>query len=325
VIAVRIVREGAFVREAVFHDLPVSVGRTAESDVVLFDPSVSRAHARIEQGDGGEIVLRDLGSRNGLHLGPSRVASTVVPGLLRVWVGRVEIEIEILSEADTREFAIRDWDGLDKRRTLADQFRYLVLGAGAWLLTLVVDPSFWSPWNKARVVTLMGNAIGIVVALPLFSFGLLVALKAAGRRVRMADTLQALARVLWLLPIAVVVSMVAYYLLPGPGYALLDQLVGGALLVGGAVHVVSVRRAGPSRRFRTIWASAIAMLYLGLQATGSVAGRRTGAPAVDYHVQPPLGTVTGPSEPLDRYFERLQAAATEAAASAETVRVRQAD
>lgn len=323
-IAVRVVRDGVVVRETLFPALPVSLGRGAESDVVLFDPSVSRVHARIEASEDGRIVLRDLDSRNGLHLGSSRVTSAAVPGFLRAQVGRVEIEIEVLSEGDTREFAVPDWDGLDKRRTVADLLRYLLLGSAAWLLTIVLDPSFWSPWNKARLVTLLGNGIGIVVALPLFSFGLLVALKAAGRRVRMADTLQALASVLWVLPIGAVVGLVAYYVLPGPSYGLLDVVVGGTLLVAATVHLVSVRRVGPSRRFRTIWATAVAALYLGLHLVGGVAGRRTGTPAVDYHVQPPLGTLTGPSEPLDRYFERLGVAATQAASAAETVRVRQA-
>lgn len=324
-IAVRLVRDGAVVREILFAALPVNIGRSPESDVVLFDPSVSRAHARIERGEGGEIVLRDLASRNGLHLGSSRVTSAPVPGLLRAQVGRVEIEIEALSEAETREFAVLDWDGLDKRRTVADQLRYLFLGSAAWLLTIVLDASFWSPWNKARVVTLLGNGIGIGVGLPLFSFGLLVALKAAGRRVRMADTLQALAWVLWLLPPGALIGILAYYVLPPPWYALLDLGVGVTLLVVGTVHLVAVRRAGPSRRFRTIWAAAVAALYLGLHVTGGVASRRTGSPAVDYHVQPPLGTATGPSETVDRYLARLERAATEAAASAETVRLRQAD
>ena len=53
-IAVRVRRNGTFVREALFRDLPVTLGRGPENDVVLFDPSVSRAHARLEADELGE-------------------------------------------------------------------------------------------------------------------------------------------------------------------------------------------------------------------------------------------------------------------------------
>ena len=57
-IAVRVLHGGAVVREQVLSALPVRVGRGPENDVVLFDPSVSRAHAVIEARNALEASAR---------------------------------------------------------------------------------------------------------------------------------------------------------------------------------------------------------------------------------------------------------------------------
>lgn len=48
------------------------IGRSEESEIVLVDPSISRAHAIIEV-DAGEAVVRDLGSTNGTYVNGLRV------------------------------------------------------------------------------------------------------------------------------------------------------------------------------------------------------------------------------------------------------------
>ena len=47
-LVVRVLREGAVVREELFRSTPVSIGRSPGCHLVLTDPSVSREHARIE-------------------------------------------------------------------------------------------------------------------------------------------------------------------------------------------------------------------------------------------------------------------------------------
>jgi hypothetical protein len=49
-----------------------------------------------------------------------------------------------------------------------------------------------------------------------------------------------------------------------------------------------------------------------------------GMPQVDHHVQPPLGSVTGPHRPLAGYFDRLAAAADTAAERAAEVNAKHA-
>ncbi|MBV8344114.1 MAG: DUF3662 domain-containing protein, partial [Candidatus Eremiobacteraeota bacterium] len=48
------------------------IGRNEESEIVLVDPSVSRAHAVVEIAE-GEPVVRDVGSTNGTYLNGRRV------------------------------------------------------------------------------------------------------------------------------------------------------------------------------------------------------------------------------------------------------------
>jgi hypothetical protein len=47
-----------------FHDM-ITVGRAANNDIVLADPTISKIHCYFRQGSKGEWILTDLGSRNG--------------------------------------------------------------------------------------------------------------------------------------------------------------------------------------------------------------------------------------------------------------------
>ncbi len=57
-------------REFVFDQLSVLIGRTSECDVVLYDPGVSRKHARIFN-EGAEYFVEDMGSSNGTEVNGS--------------------------------------------------------------------------------------------------------------------------------------------------------------------------------------------------------------------------------------------------------------
>ncbi len=67
---------------------PLIIGRSASSDVVLDNASLSRAHVRIAQLD-QETVLTDLDSRNGVFLNGLRVHSAVLRDRDTVQVGSV--------------------------------------------------------------------------------------------------------------------------------------------------------------------------------------------------------------------------------------------
>src|SRR5437868_6677588 len=54
-------------REFAFEQTSVTIGRTAECDVILYDPGVSRKHARIFE-EGNAYCVEDLGSSNGTQV-----------------------------------------------------------------------------------------------------------------------------------------------------------------------------------------------------------------------------------------------------------------
>lgn len=52
---------------------PWSIGRSAENEVVISDPNISRKHARLSRADSG-FVIEDLGSTNGTYLGGAPIS-----------------------------------------------------------------------------------------------------------------------------------------------------------------------------------------------------------------------------------------------------------
>lgn len=74
-------------------DQPVVIGRLPECEVVLNDPNVSRRHAEVvRQGD--EIVLRDLGSTNGVKVNGTRVQSTILYNGDEIAIGTSRLVLE---------------------------------------------------------------------------------------------------------------------------------------------------------------------------------------------------------------------------------------
>jgi hypothetical protein len=73
----------------------LTIGREADSDVQLADEKVSRHHAVIETDASGQVVLRDLGSRNGTFVDGARLSgSRVLTGGERVRVGDQELRVD---------------------------------------------------------------------------------------------------------------------------------------------------------------------------------------------------------------------------------------
>ncbi len=71
------ITEGKDVGQSFEFDQPeVTIGRTADNDVVLYDAGVSRAHVRIRL-DGEKVTVEDLGSSNGTHVNQRKIAGEV--------------------------------------------------------------------------------------------------------------------------------------------------------------------------------------------------------------------------------------------------------
>lgn len=313
VIAIRLKSGNRVLREVVFKALPVRIGRGPDNDLVLFDGSVSSAHAVIEESADGRPVLRDLGSRNGTHAGGARVATVPVGRTLECMIGLTELEIESLLGEPTSRVDVKAWQQHNRRRGFRDHARFILVGTLAWIGFTAGDASFWSPWESQPLVTLLWGVLGVILVMPMAAFVLLIGLRAAGRRVRIADTLEALARLAWLLPAWQALSILAYYLFPTGAFLVADTLLVGLAFVLAVSHVGSLRQQPPRRSFRWALASGAAFLYVALIGTSMYAARARGTPQTDYRVYPPVGGFAGSSRTLEQY----QASITEATAAAD--------
>jgi DNA-binding NtrC family response regulator len=85
----------------------VKVGTGDDNHLVLTDDSVSRAHCELEPVAGG-MRVRDMGSTNGVFLGPVRVHDAVLPFDSHLTLGDTELALSALAETVEREQTTRD-------------------------------------------------------------------------------------------------------------------------------------------------------------------------------------------------------------------------
>jgi hypothetical protein len=320
-IAVRLLLEGAVVREAVFPlDHPIVLGRGPEAHFVLTDPSVSRVHARIFRDESGAAVIEDAGGRNGLlveSLGVER--ATIPPGQpLRCRLGAVEIEVTRPSADATLEWR-RPEHGAKRGLRAAV---YWAAGVGAILASGLVRPSFWSPWDQNRLTSAAWTGIAAAVVLPVLAFLLVGLLRIGGRRVRLSETLRALAVVAGGWTVLALVEIALPYVTAVGAHETTEAL----LRLGGAsatvAYLASVSRPGPRHRFLLAWGGASGLLALAFYLVGSLAARQAGTPDPRYEVSVPLRGFAGPVSDLESYLERVRVRFASAQREAEEERVR---
>ncbi len=307
-------------REEVFTSLPVTIGRGPSSDLVLPDSSVSRAHARIERTEEGGLKLVDLDSRNGLHVGRRPARELTLDERVRCLVGLVQIELEPVSEQPTLEIPAGDWRRFDRRPTLLRQLGYLVFGVTGLLAGAVIEPLFWSPEDETRWVDLLGMGLAALVLLFVAGGVLFVALKALGRQLRLAATLRTVSLLTWLIPLASLVVLAAYYPLSPSGLGLFQTGVGITTTVVVVTTLVSIRRRHRSRSFMLTWAGATLLFVGAVTALVALEARQTGEPEVDLKVQVPLGGYAGRADSFEGYLGDVRAAARQAEQAAADVR-----
>jgi hypothetical protein len=310
-IAVRVLQRGRVVREAIFPDLPVTFGRGPGNTLVLSDPSVSREHARVEAGENGPPRLVDLGSRNGLGVGRRMVQEIALDRRVVCRVGRVSVEIEPVSEAPTLELDAREWRRFERRRALLHPLFYLAAGVCGMVVGGVVQPSFWSPWDHTRWSGLAALAIGGAVMIPFLAGILFVVLKAAGRPVRMVDTMRAFSLLVWLNPAGTLLRLGAYYVLSSSALAWLDTVASALVFTAVVVTAASVRRER-STRFMLAWTGGTLLLIVAMGAAWSASKKEQGQPNIDLHAQAPLAGFAGRAESLEEYLGSVRSAAAEA-------------
>jgi hypothetical protein len=115
--------------------LPISLGRGYDNDVILEDPHISAHHAAIEEtGDGG-LLIRDLGSRNGVVHNGSRLSEMRIDGDTVLRLGKVSIRVRYADfqvTDEVAESASADWEGW--RPAAAGLAMVIgITGVGTWL------------------------------------------------------------------------------------------------------------------------------------------------------------------------------------------------
>jgi hypothetical protein len=307
-IAVRLLAEGAVVREAVFSEGSVLLGRGPECEFAIVDGTVSRQHARLRRDLDGTLWLEDAGSRNGVQVGAERVQRVRLPagGALRCRLGTVELEIAVSSADATLELQAAP-SGARRALGALKGLGFCAAGVAAWVCLMLLEPDFWSPWKQERASTLSWVALGMGVGLPVVAFVLMGLLRIVGRRVSASAALRALALVSWGWLAIDLVERAASYVLSVGVHGMLSTFLTSGSLVATMAFLASVGRRGPRRRFLLVWITAIGLLVLGFNGAARLAARQAGAPRVDYAVSVPLAGVSGPATDLDEYIEGVHA------------------
>ena len=300
-IAVRLLADGVVVREAVFRDGSFVIGRAPESDFVIVDPSLSRRHALVRTDENGDVWIEDADSRNGLWLGDEAVPrarlSAARPARFRL--GTVELELALSSADATQEIARPP---APRPRPRLRALGLLAAGVGAGVLSVVIEPSFWSPWQTDRWTGLLRFTLGLAVGLPVLAFVLVGLLRIVGRRAHVSDALSTLALLSWgsvLLRLVLAASTYALAVRAHAVVALLLQVVASAVIVA---SLASIARPGPRARFFATWAAVVTLMIVGFGAVGALAARQAGVPELDYQVAVPILGLTGPASDLDGYL-----------------------
>jgi len=73
--------------------LPIRIGRGYDNDYILDDPYAAPRHALVEPGEDGGLVLRDLGTRNGVVHAGRRSARLAITGDTVVRLGHTSLRI----------------------------------------------------------------------------------------------------------------------------------------------------------------------------------------------------------------------------------------
>ena len=103
-VRVRYLKPGARIpEEHLIEKFPCSIGRGSDCDLSLGDSSISSQHALLEwDQEKGQLVVRDLGSRNGTRngVGEKMMQVPLGEGVARLMFGTLEVDFEILRDGN---------------------------------------------------------------------------------------------------------------------------------------------------------------------------------------------------------------------------------
>lgn len=94
--------------------LPIRIGRGYDNDYILDDAYAASSHAQVEAGPDGELVLRDLGTKNGVVHRGRRSARVVLDGNTVVRLGHTTLRVRAADfpvPQELRDRTMHGWEG----------------------------------------------------------------------------------------------------------------------------------------------------------------------------------------------------------------------
>jgi len=278
--------------------LPICIGRGYDNDVILDDDYAAARHAVVEPGADGGLLLRDLGSRNGIVVAGRRAQDATVTGDTVVRIGHTALRVRpadwpVAPELPDRTF--HRWEG-----GIPGALGLALAGACALLVRWLTDTEFFAPARYAEAL-----AGGLAAAL-LWAGVWACANRLFGRHAR-------LGRHLFVFGCGAS-AILAWALLGGTlGYAFSAEAFThygshvAALLLAGMVyfHLCTVR---PRNRVRYRWVCAgLAVLCSGLILAGNV--QRTGRLSDELYmaVLLPPDVRVSPDHGVDEFMRDVEA------------------
>lgn len=95
--------------------MPIRIGRAYDNDVILDDPYIAAHHALIEQTAAGELMIRDLGSYNGIICNGSRQTEMPIDGNMSFRLGHTSLRVrsaEFPVAAEITDSTLYNWEGI---------------------------------------------------------------------------------------------------------------------------------------------------------------------------------------------------------------------
>lgn len=261
--------------------LPAVIGRGYESDVLIDDPHVCPRHAELARNDRGDLVLRDLGSVNGIGVRSdgARHTSIAVASGDRVQLGPASIRILELDHPVAPATPLAAIGSITS--SLLHPWHALAICVGAWIALALT--SYQASTESEAVVSAVQQSVYTFVAIAIWAGGWGLATRIVSHR------FSVLSHAAWTAGLAIVMLVIVAadewldFLFPGAGMASL--LSGGGamlllpLLVAGHLEIASgMSRA---RRWRAAFiAGAIAAIFMVVISLGDDDMRNT--QALDY-------------------------------------------
>lgn len=94
--------------------LPITIGRGYNNDFILDDAHTAATHAVVELAEDGGLLMRDLGSQNGIVVHGKRQASVPVNGTTVVRLGHTRLRVRDAAfpvEAEVTDTTMHAWEG----------------------------------------------------------------------------------------------------------------------------------------------------------------------------------------------------------------------